>query len=92
MGASHAFALQNQGIAQVADRIVDAVRPDATPAMRQTIAISLMLAVAAAFGYSATRHSLAGAIGRPVSAALDREARQTLAKMVHSFIIGVEVS
>ena len=92
IGTSHAFALQNQGIAQVAARVTEAVRPGAPQPLRDTVAISLMLAVAAAFGYAATRHALAGAIGKPVSAELDREARHTLAKMVHSYIVGLEAS
>ncbi len=92
IGTSHAFALANQGIAQVAGRITEAVRPGATQPMRDTVAVSLMLAVAAAFGYAATRHALAGAIGKPVSAELDRQARHTLAEMVHSYIVGLEVT
>ena len=89
-GTTHAFALQNQGVAQVAARIIEATRPNASPEVRHMIEVALMLAVAAAFGYAATRHSLAGAIGRAVSAELDREARHTLAQMVHSYIMTVE--
>jgi AcrR family transcriptional regulator len=92
IGTAHAFALQNQGIAQVAERVTEAVRPNATPAMRDNVAVALMLAVAAAFGYSATRHSLAGGLGRPPSVALDREVRHTLAQMVQRYIVTSELS
>jgi TetR/AcrR family transcriptional regulator, repressor for neighboring sulfatase len=89
-GMTHAFALQNQGIGQVAARIVEATRPGASAKVRELVEIALMLAVAAAFGYAASRHSLAGAVGRPVSAKLDREARHTLAQMVHRYILTAE--
>jgi TetR/AcrR family transcriptional regulator, repressor for neighboring sulfatase len=89
---THALSLQHRGIAQVAARIADALRPQgSTEAYRDHIALSLMLAVAAAFGYAATRPSLAGAIGKPLSPELDREVRRTLAQMVQRYILGGEL-
>ncbi|HEY1817715.1 MAG TPA: TetR/AcrR family transcriptional regulator [Kofleriaceae bacterium] len=92
IGTAHAFALQERGIAQVAERVTDAVRPDATREIRDHIAVALMIAVAAAFGYSATRHSLAGGLGRAPSATLDRDVRHTLAQMVRNYIVQAELS
>jgi TetR/AcrR family transcriptional regulator, repressor for neighboring sulfatase len=91
--SAHALSLQHRGIEQVAARIADALRPQgSTQAYRDSIALGLMLAVAAAFGYAATRHSLAGAIGKPVTVELDRDVRRTLAQMVQRYILGGEVS
>jgi AcrR family transcriptional regulator len=87
IGTTHALALQHKGISQVADRVADAIRPDSTAAQRDAIAMSLMIAVAAAFGYAAARHALAGALGKPATAELDRETRRTLAQMVRHYIL-----
>lgn len=84
--AAQAFAQQVKGITLVADRIAETVRPGATPAMRETAAMAVALAVAAAYGWAATRHSLAGALGRSASATLDRDARHALASMVQRYI------
>jgi len=86
-GMSHAFALQHKGIALVAARVAEALQPGATAALRDTVATAILIAVAAAFGYAATRHSLAGAIGKPVSRELDRNVRTSLAEMVRAYIL-----
>lgn len=95
-GLAHAFSLQNKGIAQVSARLAarlelvaggPALSAEATAELVDAIAIGLAIAVAAAFGYAATRHSLAGAIGKPLTPALDRSVRAALADMVHAYIL-----
>lgn len=84
--AMHAFALQERGLQLVAHQVAEALDPHATPALRQTIELTLLIAVSAAFGYSVSKYALAGALGRPVSFDLDQSVRRTLAAMVQNHL------
>jgi TetR/AcrR family transcriptional regulator, repressor for neighboring sulfatase len=86
-GIPFGFALQHKGIAQVADRVAETLHPGASSEMREEVALSLVIAVAAAFGYNATRASLAASIGTVPSRELDRKIRTTLAQMIRVYII-----
>jgi AcrR family transcriptional regulator len=80
------FALQQKGLAVIAQQVASAVRPQPTREMIATIELALVTSVAAATGYAMSKHALAGAIGQPPSAALDAGVRSTLAGMVQSYL------
>ena len=84
--ALHAFALQQRGLATIAQQVAHAVRPDPTREMIVTIELLLVTAVAAATGYSINKAALAGAIGQEPSPALDAGVRKTLAGMVQAYL------
>ena len=82
----HAFALQQRGLAIIAQQVAEAIRADPPRAMIDTLELALVTAVAAATGYAIMKPSLAGAIGRPPSRALDLGVRKTLAKMLQGYL------
>jgi TetR/AcrR family transcriptional regulator, repressor for neighboring sulfatase len=84
--ASHAFALQERGLAVLADQIVRALGPEPDPALLRNVEITLLTAVSAAYGYALAKHTLAPALGREPSPELDDEVRHTLATMVQTQI------
>jgi TetR/AcrR family transcriptional regulator, repressor for neighboring sulfatase len=81
-----AFALQDRGLQVVAREVAAALHPKASSAIVDAIEVALVTAVAAAYGYAATKPALAGAIGRPPSAALDVEVQRTLAGMLEHYV------
>jgi TetR/AcrR family transcriptional regulator, repressor for neighboring sulfatase len=84
--AIHAFALQQRGLALIAQQVAAAMRPDPPREMIETIELALVTAVAAATGYAVSKAALAGAIGREPSAALDAGVRKTLADMLQAYL------
>jgi len=82
----HVLALQEHGVQLIARQVAEALRPEPPPAMIATIELTLATAVAAAFGWAMSKYPIAGAIGRPVSPALQDEMRTTLAGMVRSYL------
>ena len=85
-GAAHAFALQERGLVLVAQHVAEAIDPQASAALRRALELTLVTAVAAAFGYAASKHALAGALGRVNSPELDGEVRRTLAGMIQAYV------
>ena len=84
--AAHAFALQERGLEMVAHQVAEALDPSASRALRETIELTMLIAVSAAFGYAVSKYALAGALGRPVSHELNMGVRATLAAMVRSHL------
>jgi AcrR family transcriptional regulator len=81
-----ALALRHKGISLVADQVASAMTPKPTPEFRREVELALVTTVAAAFGYAATKVSLASSIGQPVSTDLDRGVRQTLTAMLQAYL------
>jgi len=84
--ASHAFALRDHGLQLVAHQLAAALAPRATPAQIAKIEITLLAAVAAAYGYALGKYALAGAVGREVSTELDRDVLETVGGMIESHL------
>jgi AcrR family transcriptional regulator len=84
--AIHAFGLQRRGIAMVADQVARTLAPEPDASLVHDLEMTLVTALAAAYGYAIARYALAGALGRDPSPALDDEVRGTLAAMVHGHI------
>jgi len=84
--AAQALALRDKGLALVAAHVTHALNPDASAALKERVELALVTTVAAAFGYAATKLSLASSIGRPESAELDRGIRRTLAAMLQDYL------
>jgi AcrR family transcriptional regulator len=84
--AAHAFALQDKGLALVANQVAEALDPHASRELREAIELTLLTAVSAAFGYAVSKYALAGALGRGVSIDLDRGVRRTLAAMIQTYL------
>lgn len=84
--ASHALALRDRGLALVAAQVTHAIDPNAPPELKERVELALVTTVSAAFGYAATKLSLASGLGRPVSVELDRGVRRTLAAMLQTYL------
>jgi AcrR family transcriptional regulator len=84
--ASHTFALQEHGLAVLAEQVARALSPEPDAALLREVEITLLTAVAAAYGYALAKHTLAPALGREPSRELDDEVRHTLASMVQTQI------
>jgi AcrR family transcriptional regulator len=84
--AAHALALRDRGLALVAAQVTHALDPDAGAEIKERVELALVTTVAAAFGYAATKLSLASALGRPTSVELDRGVRRTLAAMLQAYL------
>jgi len=82
----HVLALQEHGVQLIARQVAEALVPDPPPAMLATIELTLATAVAAAFGWAMSKAPIAGAMGRPMSPALQDAMRTTLAGMVRSYL------
>jgi AcrR family transcriptional regulator len=85
-GATNAFALQDRGLAIIADQVARALTPEPGRALIHDVEITLLTAVSAAYGYALARDVLARALGREPSRALDDEVQDALAAMVHTRI------
>lgn len=81
-GAAHAFALRDRGLCTIAQSVAAALVPGATRETVAVIELALVTAVAAAYGWALAKPALAGAVGRPMTRALDADVRQTLAAML----------
>lgn len=84
--ASHALALRDRGLALVAAQVTHALDPNAGPEIKERVELALVTTVAAAFGYAATKLSLASGLGQPTSVELDRGVRRTLAAMLQTYL------
>jgi AcrR family transcriptional regulator len=84
--ASHAFALQERGLAVLADQVARALSPEPDPGLLRDVEITLLTAASAAYGYALAKHTLAPALGREPTPELDDEVRHTLAAMVQNQI------
>jgi AcrR family transcriptional regulator len=84
--ASHTFALQEHGLAVLAGQVARALSPEPDAALLRQVEVTLLTAVAAAYGYALAKHTLAPALGREPSRELDDEVRHTLASMVQTQI------
>jgi len=84
--AAHALALRDRGLALVAAQVTHALDPNAPPELKEKVELALVTTVAAAFGYAATKLSLASSIGQSVGAELDRGVRKTLAAMLQGYL------
>jgi AcrR family transcriptional regulator len=85
--ASHALALQDRGLATIAEQVARALAGGAPgPALLDEVELTLLTAVSAAYGYALARDALAAALGREPTGALDDQVRNTLAAMVQSQI------
>jgi TetR/AcrR family transcriptional regulator, repressor for neighboring sulfatase len=83
-GASQAFALQDRGLAVIAEQVARALHPEPTPALLRDVEITLLTAVSAAYGYALAKHMLAPALGREPSRELEDEVRHALAAMIRT--------
>jgi TetR/AcrR family transcriptional regulator, repressor for neighboring sulfatase len=84
--AGHAFALQERGLAVIAEQVARALTPEPSPALLHDVEITLLTAVSAAYGYALAKHALAAALGLEPSRELDDQVRHTLAAMVQTQI------
>jgi AcrR family transcriptional regulator len=84
--ASRAFALQDRGLAIIADQVARALAPEPDRALVHDVEITLLTAVSAAYGYALAGRVLAGALGREPTRELDDEVRGCLAAMVQTQI------
>jgi AcrR family transcriptional regulator len=84
--ASHALALQDRGLAMVADQVARTVASEPSPELIAEIEVTLLTAVSAAYGYALGKHALIAGLGRQPSRALDDQVRQTLGAMVLAHI------
>jgi AcrR family transcriptional regulator len=84
--SANAFALHERGIQVVAHQVADAISDRPTRDMIETLELAMMTAVAAAFGWAASKHALSGAIGRGSSRELDLKVQNTLAGMLQSYL------
>jgi AcrR family transcriptional regulator len=84
--AAHAFALQEQGLAMVAHQIAEQLEPHPPRRMVDTIEITLLVAVSAAFGYATSKYALAGSLGRGLTADLDAGVQRTLTGMILAYL------
>ena len=85
--ASHALALQDRGLATIAEQVARALAGGAPgPELLDEVELTLLTAVSAAYGYALARDALAAALGREPTGALDDQVRATLAAMVQSRI------
>ena len=84
--ATHAFALQANGIQMIAQAVAAAVQPNPSREVISKVELAMLTSVAAAYGYAMCKHALAGAAGRTVSLKLDEDVQSTLTAMVKAHI------
>ncbi len=84
--AAYAFGLQTHGLQMVARQVATSLDPAPTLDLVNKIELTLLTAVAAAYGYALAKYSLVGGLGREASPALDAEVQHTLAAMVQAHL------
>ncbi len=84
----HALGLHEQGLREVARQIISTVTAQPTAELTETVELSLLVAVAAAYGYAMMKYALAGTLGRPASFALDEAVQKTLGTMLEAHLRG----
>lgn len=87
--ATRAFTLQDRGLAVIAEQVGRRLMPEPGPELIHTIAITLLAAVSAAYGYALAKDALTGALGRTPSRGLDDEVRDSITAMVVARIVEV---
>ncbi len=85
-GVVHALALRDRGISLIAEQVAKAIAPGGEIVVRREIELALVIAVSAAFGYTATKLALASAIGREPDEELDREVQRSLTAMLEAYL------
>lgn len=85
-GASHAIALREKGLREMAHAIGHALLGTPTPAQLAKLEVALLAAVSAAYGYAMGKHAFAGALGRAADAALDDQMRLTIGAMLRAHL------
>jgi len=83
--ATHAFGMQDKGLAVIAGQVAQALAPD-RPELVGEVETTLLTAVAAAYGYAIAKEALVGALGRRPSRRARRSGAQTVADMVQMHI------
>jgi AcrR family transcriptional regulator len=86
--AAHAFALREQGLVLIAHQVAQALDPMPSRQTIERVEMSLVCAVAAAYGFAMGKYALAGALGREVSNELDHKVQKTLAEMIQVYLRG----
>ena len=84
--AAHAFGLQAHGLQVISHQVATALDPSPSRELIDKVELTLLTAVAAAYGYALAKYALVGALGREASAALDAEVQKTLAAMVQAHV------
>jgi AcrR family transcriptional regulator len=84
--ALQAFAMKDQGMGVIAQKVALALAPQPSPEMIEVLELTILTAVSAAYGYMLNKHALTAALGKVPSPALDEKVRGTLAGMLQSFL------
>lgn len=84
--AAHAFALRDHGLQLVSHQVASALEPTPRKRTIDKVELTLLTAVAAAYGYALGKHALVGALGRQLSSELDTAVQETLAEMVRGYL------
>lgn len=85
---NRSFALQDRGLAIIADQVARALSPEPSAGLRDDVEIALLTAVSAAYGYALAKHVLAAGLGREPSRELDDQVREALGAMLHAHLRG----
>jgi AcrR family transcriptional regulator len=85
-GATHAFALRDQGLRLVAHQVAVALDPTPSPELLSKIELAMLCSVSAAYGYAIGKYPLVTALGRQVSHELDEQVHATLTAMVQAHL------
>lgn len=80
------FAFHQRGLALVAELVAKVLDPTAPSSVRKQVETVLVVTVATAFGYSATKQTLAASIGREPGPAIDKDVRRTLTEMIQAYL------
>lgn len=84
--SSHAFALRDQGLMQVARQVAVAIDPTPSAKLVERCELAMVTAVASAYGYAMGKHALVGAIGREATRELDEQVQETLGDMLGAYL------
>ncbi|MFN0248510.1 MAG: TetR/AcrR family transcriptional regulator [Kofleriaceae bacterium] len=84
--AAHAFGLSANGIQLVAAQVASALVPDPPREVVEKVELTMMTAVAAAYGYAIGKYALTGSAGKQPSRDIDDKVQATLTQMVHAHI------
>ncbi|HEY4239951.1 MAG TPA: helix-turn-helix domain-containing protein [Kofleriaceae bacterium] len=80
--AAQTLGMQDHGIQLVARQVATALEPKPSAALVERLGLTLLTAVAAAYGYALAKHTLVGSLGRDVSPELDADVERTLSAML----------
>jgi AcrR family transcriptional regulator len=88
--ANDFFPLRNQGLRLVAERVASSIAATTgaeDSAILPEVERTLLVGVAAAYGYTIGRQALVGALGKPVSRELDRAVQDSLGEMMREHLL-----